>query len=326
MMHLRRNRRAFAKRLSERGGFTLIETFVAITILLTAIAGPLTIASKGLSSSLLARDQITAFFLAQDAIEYIRSVRDGNALAEESWLTGLDLCMNDYCAVDSKEDSIESCPGGVCPALRYDESTGFFGYSLIHPASTFTRTVTLSTVDGKEVSINVTISWKTGIFTRSLTVRENMLDWSSVAATPPPPAPLSGAVEVESVVLTPTTLAQGEALAVSITVYNGTADPLPTQDPAPGYVYQEGQDFRSLGFSESTGSYRFGVDYTGRTGVDHPYRWGFDTPLASGETRTVTGYVELNSSQSQNYWVGLVEEWIEWHEDNLGSVLITVSP
>ena len=57
-------------------GFTLLETFVAITILMFAVVGPLTIVSKALNASYDSRDQITAFYLAQDAIEYIRNVRD----------------------------------------------------------------------------------------------------------------------------------------------------------------------------------------------------------------------------------------------------------
>ena len=35
-------------------GFTLVETLVAITILVVSIAGPITIASKGMSSAVFA--------------------------------------------------------------------------------------------------------------------------------------------------------------------------------------------------------------------------------------------------------------------------------
>lgn len=165
------------KRVRAQAGFTLIETFVAITILLTAIAGPLTIASKGISSAILARDQVTAFYLAQDAIEYIRFKRDSNILSSQSWLTGLSSCIGAYCTVDSRNDAIVSCGGSTCPVMRYDSSTGFYSYSLAYPASQFTRTITMTTVDAKEVSIGVTIAWKTSVFTRSLTVRENLLNW-----------------------------------------------------------------------------------------------------------------------------------------------------
>ena len=63
-------------RASTQGGFTLIESLVAITILVTAILGPMTIAATGISSAIYARDQETAFFLAQEGLEYVRNVRD----------------------------------------------------------------------------------------------------------------------------------------------------------------------------------------------------------------------------------------------------------
>ncbi len=71
-----------------RRGFTLIETLVAVMILATAIAGPLTLASRALNTSLIAKDQITAYYLAQDAIEYVRYARDTNRLQGGDWLSG----------------------------------------------------------------------------------------------------------------------------------------------------------------------------------------------------------------------------------------------
>ncbi|MEK7184741.1 MAG: prepilin-type N-terminal cleavage/methylation domain-containing protein [Patescibacteria group bacterium] len=57
----------------QNGGFTIIETLVAITILMISIAGPLTIAQKGLTASIYARDQITASYLSQELMEKIKN-------------------------------------------------------------------------------------------------------------------------------------------------------------------------------------------------------------------------------------------------------------
>jgi prepilin-type N-terminal cleavage/methylation domain-containing protein len=61
-------------------GFTLIETLIAILVLSVALTGPFVIAEQGLQASLISKDQNTAFYLAQDAIEYIRYARDTNCL------------------------------------------------------------------------------------------------------------------------------------------------------------------------------------------------------------------------------------------------------
>ena len=176
---LEKNRlRRLAPRLRRGGslmGFTLIETFVAISVLLTAVAGPLTIASKGLSSAMIAKDQITAFYLGQDAIEFLRHRKDTNALRGDPWLTGLEACLSGACLVDSKEDSLTSC-GGTCPLLRYNES-GFFTYTLGNETN-FRRDVRITSLNDHEASIAVTVSWTTvGGFVRSFVIKEHIFDW-----------------------------------------------------------------------------------------------------------------------------------------------------
>lgn len=168
-------------------GFTLIETLIAVLLLATAIAGPLTIASKGLSAALIARDQMVAFYLAQDAVEYVRFVRDSNKLAGDPWLSGLSLCeTTDGCILDPAlgVDGIEACSGACSPIQKYEDGNGnvYFTYTLGDVApQQFVRTVKLSaptTGETTEQVLTVTVSWRaqSGI-TRSIEVRENIYDW-----------------------------------------------------------------------------------------------------------------------------------------------------
>jgi hypothetical protein len=53
----------------KKSGFTIVETLVAVAILMIAIAGPLTIVNKSLRAAMEAQDQVTAAYLAQDVIE-----------------------------------------------------------------------------------------------------------------------------------------------------------------------------------------------------------------------------------------------------------------
>jgi type II secretory pathway pseudopilin PulG len=61
-------------------GYSLVEVLIAVSILMIAIVSPLTIAAKSIQSAQYARQQTTAFFLAQEGITAIRVVRDDAAL------------------------------------------------------------------------------------------------------------------------------------------------------------------------------------------------------------------------------------------------------
>ncbi|MBT3282826.1 type II secretion system protein [bacterium] len=164
-------------RKTKNRGFTLIEALVAIAILTISIAGPITIASRGLASAVFARDQITAFYLAQEAVEFIRNKRDGNNLEDNPWTDGLTGCLDGkVCTIDSKNNEINECIGGTCPVLKYDDSTAFYSYDS-GDDSNFTREVRMTTINVKEIAITTTLSWSSGSITKSFTVKEHILDW-----------------------------------------------------------------------------------------------------------------------------------------------------
>lgn len=175
-------------------GFTLIETLVAVLILSVAIAGPLTIASKGLVTALVAKDQITAYYLAQDAIEFTRFARDTNTLQGGNWLTGvgaaspinLTTCTNAggavACTIDSRTNVVTSCPAAICPVIKFNSAAGtnYFSYTS-GTATIYRRSVKITNplvgrVD--EAKVAVTVSWSdTAGVTRQIVVNENIFNW-----------------------------------------------------------------------------------------------------------------------------------------------------
>lgn len=184
-------------------GFTLIETFVAITILMLAIAGPLSIASLGVNSATLESDQVTATFLAQDAVEYIRYVRDSKRLQGKTWLDSLGNCISSDGSAKCYIDEIAICSdssymcanqcgsgSGPCDPIKFDSVSGFYSYSA-GSNSKFTRTISIqypvggggpapsdcTSGHGCEAALTVTVDWQTAGHEHTVTVRENLLNW-----------------------------------------------------------------------------------------------------------------------------------------------------
>lgn len=111
-------------------GFTIVETLVAIAVLMIAVAGPLVVATKGLTSALVSKDQMVASYLAQDTMETIKNVRDNNlpgviatypSDVAGHWLSGLGYIAGSQCYSDAHGcdvngvDSIS--PITVCDAI-----------------------------------------------------------------------------------------------------------------------------------------------------------------------------------------------------------------
>ena len=206
-------------------GFTLIETLIAITILLLAITAPLQIASQALFSAFYAREQITAYYLAAEVIEYIKNSRDTTFLndvlnnqANTNWLQGLDKCISithdssfkgcyietTYDFYSNNDEAIKLCDLNsdsainTCPYLKFDSSTGLWGYTAGNLTtaenSKFRRKIVItpqgnvggncpSGSDGSncdEALITVTVSWEGQSYTgstHSYVLTGSMINW-----------------------------------------------------------------------------------------------------------------------------------------------------
>lgn len=189
--------------LSRIRGFTLIETLVAVSLLVVAIVAPMSLVSQSLTSAFYARDQIAAYNLAQEAIEAVRAVRDGNILDN-----ALNNAHNDLLAdilppelderifyIDATEQGalgIETCTGPVqspCPYLQVEpnlEGDGeLYGYGSNWTNTRFKRSVHVAYVgppeinDGKdEIRVTVTVLWDTTTGrTREFKMSSNMYRW-----------------------------------------------------------------------------------------------------------------------------------------------------
>jgi len=187
-------------------GFTLLETLVAVAILMIAIGSAFGLAPQGLMGARYAKNQTTANYLAQDALETARNIRDNSMFFSPdpdnpySWLSGLTECEgNKWCVVDSVNNIVTPCPGTgfapECPPLytiqtvdggvAYGNSPLFSNDPTAKP-SIFTRRINVVRVindtvapgnDDTEALFNVSITWQEGLLRRQAQTSATLFDW-----------------------------------------------------------------------------------------------------------------------------------------------------
>ena len=146
-------------------GFTLVETLVAIMVLMITIAGAFVVTNQGLLVAVGTRNQMTAYFLAQDAMEYIKNIRDTNRSNGVNWLSMIDNCLSGTpCKVSSmrlpSNDGIQSCPS-VNGCDVYIDATGYQQRDVTSQKTLFGRMFFLeNTTNPRERKVVVVVSWK----------------------------------------------------------------------------------------------------------------------------------------------------------------------
>jgi len=166
----------------KNSGFTLVETLIAISILVLAVTGAFSAAQSGMTSALHSKDQITAFYLAQEGIEQIRNLRDENGLTGVNWLTNIanpgDPCaLGNKCYVDTLNTSnpLTGC-FGACPNLKLNVN-GFYSYDS-GDDTRFRREILVTSVGPNEIKVEATVFWSKGVLVdRSFTATEHLLNW-----------------------------------------------------------------------------------------------------------------------------------------------------
>ncbi len=183
-------------KLHRQSGFSLVETLVAISLLLIIIVGPMAISAKTAKSTSFASEQVQAFFLAQEGLELAQKARDDLKLRmflatssadhlADPWAsfvntnsTGLyDECfLPAGCGLmwgnaSGKLATITVCGAGVnsCRLYQNDLSnaprSGFSYWTNagVNPPTPFVRKIYFSTTDSsREIKVRSEVTWRTG--------------------------------------------------------------------------------------------------------------------------------------------------------------------
>ena len=169
----------------EARGFTLVETIIALFLIVSALAGPFTLATRGIFSAKFSKNKLAALNLAQEGLEIIRQMRDTNILNDADW-RGLSGPCPAPCTIlangDYNVDAIHDQPGvvlsqNISPLLFQD---GFYDRQSGETRQpSFTRTVRICSggcVAG-EMQITSEVTWQEGGMQRWVTVEEKLYGW-----------------------------------------------------------------------------------------------------------------------------------------------------
>lgn len=166
--------------MNKNKGFTIIETLIAITILMIAIAGPLVVASKGLTGALASRDQMIASNLAQESMETVKNKRDNNLAASANWLNTISMCTpaNTPCDASSFDSSIITTGTStlsIATNSNYSHTSGSAtlfkrSFHLNLPGNPASACLTTST----ECIVTVVVDWNEGTVPYEVSLSSNL--------------------------------------------------------------------------------------------------------------------------------------------------------
>ena len=186
-------------------GFTLVETLIAVSIFSVSLVAVMAVLGSGISNTNSIKQKMTASYLAQEGIEYIRNMRDTYVLYSSSASTGwtsfnnkvFPACVGYGCFVNADNldygDNTEpindgvkviliSCNSANCSNGALSYINGKYGFS--GEDSGFTRKIIMTkiispdgTINPNEVKVSSTVYWTQGSGPQSVTFSENLFNW-----------------------------------------------------------------------------------------------------------------------------------------------------
>ncbi len=180
-------------KLKNNAGFTVLESIVAIFVLSLAISGAFSAVRQSLNQSILSKDEIRAFYIAQEAFEIIRNKRDTNQLAHlnggtNTWLTGIsevgngcyfgNVCMVSPTSYDFDGEAFVSCgmSWNSCPNLQQDGQY-LYSYGFSFTPTNLKREIMIESISADEISVTVRVSWTKGLISKEFKVKTHLFNW-----------------------------------------------------------------------------------------------------------------------------------------------------
>ncbi len=149
-------------------GFTLMEVFIAISILSIGVVGAFGVLPAMIKNQTMNADTFLASQIANEGMELVRNLRDNNWLKEQDWKTGLTDCIGG-CEIDYNDVVLQN---NLNRFLQKD-SNGFYNYET-GSNSKFKRKITIQEI-APILNVKVEVLWSGN--GSPFLIEENFYDW-----------------------------------------------------------------------------------------------------------------------------------------------------
>lgn len=159
-------------------GFTILEAMIAIFVIIIGVIGASIAIQQTLFLTRIVSSQLIASYLAQEGVEIVRNIRDGNWLEGVAWDSGLTGCEPEGVGCQADYTNTQSLDPYTGEPLKIDG--GFYNYQSGTPTP-FTRKITIaSRTDPEGIPIldtRVLVNWQIGGETYQVLTIEYLYNW-----------------------------------------------------------------------------------------------------------------------------------------------------
>lgn len=161
-------------------GFTILEVITAIFILTIGAGASFALIQQTLSSTYFLEDKLIASYLAQEGIEIVKNIRDGNWLEGRSavvaWDAGL-ICGTPPCLWEADYTTLQNLTAwsGQGRYLNID-SDGFYSYAG-GTQTKFKRKITIEEPQADKMKVTAEVIWQERGRTHSIEALEYITNW-----------------------------------------------------------------------------------------------------------------------------------------------------
>lgn len=146
---------------------------MAISLIIVGLLGALLLISRSFSGGAASASRLIAANLAQEGIEVIKNIRDLSYVSNGSWDSWHANISDGTYSVQYNSQAL----GGLASNyLRYDSSTGLYGYA-VGVNTFFRREIILTRISDVEVRVQARVTWTERAESQALTVEDHLWNW-----------------------------------------------------------------------------------------------------------------------------------------------------